>query len=125
MTAMTKAEALASFKETVAHIEKEIESLESYFSVTCIDAWPFVVVLDQNGHLSALKALTENSFNMSASGRDATQYSKERATAIVKEFADKGYKVMGKYDFFKHQLKHKKEMLVWFKEAVEKAESEI
>ena len=122
---MEKSAAIASFKATIALIEKDIQSLESYFSVSCIDAWPFVVVLDQNGHISALKALTENSFNMSASGRDATQYSKERATAIVEEFADKGYKVMGKYDFFKYALESKRETLKFMKEAVENAESEM
>lgn len=119
---MEKSEAIASFKDTIASIEKDIESLESYFSVTCIDAWPFVVILNQNGHISALKALTENSFNMSASGRDATQYSKERATAIAKEF---GYEIMGKYDFFKYALNSKRETVKFMKEMIEKAESEI
>lgn len=117
----TKLEAIASFKATIAHIETDIADLESFFSVTCIDAWPFVVVLNQNGHISALKTLTEDSFNMSASGRDATAFTRRNAENIAKEY---GYELMGKRDFFEYALNSKRETLAFMKEMIAKHETE-
>jgi hypothetical protein len=124
---MNRLEAIASFRDTAEHTRKRIAELESYFATPCIDAWPYVVVLHSEfATPSALKIVdaATNSYNFSAQGRDAVQYSKPRAIEVAKAVstAERKAKPMGKYDFFKLQLESAREVLAQFEAWIAEAE---
>lgn len=92
------------FKLTLDYFDRQIGELESYFAVTTIDAWPFVVVNDLTG--TAVKRVDKDAFNFAAEGRDAVQYSRARADEVVQLLAKDGHvcHVEGKYQFFARKL---------------------
>jgi hypothetical protein len=125
---MNQLEAIASFRDTADHIRKQIADLESYFAVTCIDAWPYVVILESEWATpSALKVVDAKlgSYNFSATGREAQQYSKARAIEVAKAVSTPERKAspMGKYDFFKMRLESARGTLKDFETWIADAEA--
>lgn len=128
-TAALTADQRAMMLDVIASTEKQIAELESYFAVTSIDAWPFVIVHEGIATPTALKVIdpAKNSYNFSAMGRDAAQYSRATAGRIVAELAetrpDLNLSVMGKYDFFKARLESARECLAMWRDMMAKREA--
>ena len=78
------AEQTAIIENVKARTDERIKELESYFATITIDAWPFVIAHGAEGEhvMTACKALGENRYNFSADGRDAAQFSRERADEL-------------------------------------------
>ena len=123
---MNKEIARADLQAARDNAQREVEGLERFFSVTAIDAWPFVVVLcDMYGiPCSALQILARHddgtvSYNFAATGRNATQYSRADAHRIAKDLqAEKAGLVrpMGKRDFFALMLERNRRVVETFDE---------
>ncbi len=114
---MNPTETAAIFATVIASTERQIAELESFFSVTCIDAWPFVVV--RKGMIdTALKSLGGNLYNFSAMGRDACQLSRRDAEGMAEYFTAQGTpcEIVGKYDWFGSQLEAARRNLASFKQ---------
>ena len=113
----------AIFANVIESTERQIAELESYFSVTCIDAWPFVVVRKAGMTASACKSLGDGKYNFSAMGREALQLSRRDADGIAADFTAQGIpcEVVGKYDWFGTQLEAARRNLDYFKELTAKA----
>jgi hypothetical protein len=113
--------------------QREVEALERFFSVTSIDAWPFVVALcNSDGEpSSALQVLKKHddgtvSYNFAAHGRSASQYSRADAHRIAKDLqVDKTFtvKAMGKRDFFAIMLERNRRVVETFDELLAEADA--
>ena len=114
--------------------QREVEALERFFSVTCIDAWPYVVVLCNGEGVpsSALQVLKKHddgtvSYNFAAHGRSASQYSREDARRVAESVqVDKKtgkVKAMGKRDFFMLMLERNRRVVETFDEMLAKADA--
>lgn len=96
----------------VARTEKTVADLEHYFANPTIDDHPCVVVMKGSSATSALKILSDDSFNMAGMGLEASTFSRVKANKIANEF---GHEVMNKYDFYKKSLETSKNVLEMLK----------
>lgn len=100
---------IAMLAKTVAKIEADIEALKAYFAVPAIDDQPFVVVPEENVDApTALRVIAANAFNATATGLDATTFTKDQANKIAAMY---NMKAVPKYQFYKQALAAKLDTL--------------
>lgn len=115
MTQITREEAVINMKQMIVNLEASIADMERALSVSVMDDQPYVLVLDAQGSVSALKRLGANSWNMSAQGTDAATFSLTTATKLSEQH---GYKVMPKRHFWANRIESAKATIEWALEII-------
>jgi hypothetical protein len=115
MTQITREEAVKNMQDMIVSLEARITELTRALSVQSVDDQPYVVVVKRGS--SALKLLSEKSFNMTAQGLDAQTFTKSNADRLAREHS---YMVMKKREFYASQIKSAGETIAWAKEIMER-----